>query len=356
MLKLEWLEKFAEDGLISEEAKQKIYADCGGLVKEAVTPIGQEHIEMLAEVVKSMRRDVAIGLTFAGASAGLKKTMDWIHTGKAKEAILNNREAVAAAHGKDSDKAKQRFDEVVSYAPHVAMNKALVSKIVAAKLNSGFTDEDAQRMALIQAQHTQGFKSDDKFKPTTRLGHEATGKLAADMYSLAKESAARAPMPIGTVGKYLSRMLLYTAAPLLIGVGSGVTNEIAARFGKKDMEEKLDEAFKKVMELSSPDKEPLHQDKTKARELFNALAHFAPNVALEPHAAKTFVLQSMAADQMPMANVKELSEIHRNLSSTAKPSAFMEAFQGAGVYTGSPKVFSEATNNTTDDFLRGTTQ
>lgn len=321
-MKFEWLEKMAEDGLIRDEVKTKIYED---IVKVADIATNKEKSEAALKLFDMLAAGLASGLAGALTSTAKEKYEEF----KGRRVILANRELLGKQFANDAAKAKARFDELASFAPHVAANQALATRLIADRLHDGFTDSDVQNLALLQSKYLPDAFRSQKFSPKlAEVRPEKLGEITADVYMLSK--TATDGNTLSRLGRFAKHVGMYASIPLLIGAGAGAVNKILSSVDKKNLERKLDESFRRAVAISDPEKEALHANRDQARQAFNALAHFAPHVALEPQAARAFMSKIVSYDQgMNISDIKDLSEIQRNLTDK-KPSNFISGFQGTG--------------------------
>jgi len=303
-MKIDWLEKYAQDGLIRTEVRDAIYRDRDALVKAA----GEDKTKLMADMAK----------TVMTASAGALSAKLW---------------------------------GIALYAPHVAMNAPLAMKIIKTKLENGLSDHDAQGLALLQSNHMPDVMRNKSFMPKlAQISPAKLGEIVADVY-LTKEAAMPGSMG-GKLKKYLGHVAMHTMIPLLIGAGGGAVNLALAARGQKKLEERLEESFNKAISLSNSEKEPLHDNKEKARQAFNSLAHFAPHVALEPQAARAFMSKIVAFDQgMHVDDIRSLSEIQKNISGSQKTGPFSKGFEIAGKFTNAPNLIQDAVGRSTESFV-----
>lgn len=335
-----WLEKMAGEGLIRKEALAHIYNSLGSLTKEANDDV--KKVEQAAAAMGDIIK-LVLGL---GVVGGGKMMFDWNKARKLKNDILSNRSMIAAHEdfASEQEKAKARFDELTRIAPHVAANENLARGLVKSRLNEGFSAEDMQRLAIVQANHSPGSTAKELIPKLASVRPEALGHIVADVYLLTKTAA---PFMDERFRKYLTTAAYMTGVPLLIGAGGGAVNLLASKVEKRKLEDRLKEAFSKAVKLSDPDKEPLRENMEKARQAFEALTHFAPHVALQPQAARAFMSKIVAYDQgMNISDIKDLAEIEKNLGATSK-APFSEGFKATaqmmGLQSSATKGFELAT-------------
>lgn len=343
-----WLEKLAEDGLIRKEAVPYIYEEVKAFMKEAEATFAGMTPE---EVSKRLSQFIGAGLTgaaFWGVPKLMERFKDKRDVSKSRDLISKTRSLVIGQYNDPADieKAQARFDEIAKYSPHAAMNAPLVTKLVRANLHSGISDETAQRLALVQSSYTKSLDKQQELLP--KLGEmrpEVAGELMADLVKIAIPTAKDAGDFMRTVGAY-------SAVPLVAGLISGVGSSIWAKAKERDLRKELDNSFHvAVRQAPETHKDIFKLDMAKTRQAFDALAHFAPSVALQPHAARTFMkkmLDYYEQGGMNVTDVKELTEIEKNISSARKAGPFAKGFGlGSGFATSGPisKGVERATQN-----------
>lgn len=232
------------------------------------------------------------------------------------------------------EKAKARLYEIARFAPHVTLNKELTKSIIKSKLNNGLTDEDKQNLVMIQ---TQYHKNPDVSSFMPKVASADLGEILADVVMIKEAAGVK------------DNMLMFGAAaamPLLAGLIGGAVNMGMAHMKQKSLKSSLESSYMKALSLSDVDKEPLMQNREKAREAFATLARFAPQVALDPQAARSFMNKIVSYDQgIDTSTVKELSEISKNIQASREGSAFAEGFSGTSSVLGTPKILAPAFSN-----------
>lgn len=292
-----------------------------------------EHLKELLPSV-SQARDAFMAVTAlgsAGAAAAIansiKKKMD---TNKIKQGILNIEKDLHGMYtGEELQKAKACLFSIARVAPHVTQNQDLTKSIIETKKNNGLSSDDKQSLVLLQSQ----FYHDpdvEKFMP--KLASEDIGTILADVI-MVKEASWKDSLK--TIG-------LMSTLPVAAGIAGGLVNAAMAKIKQRDLKSSLEQSFTSALSLSDHDREPLLQNKDKAREAFGTLARFAPAVALDPQAARAFMNRIVSYDQgIDIGTVKELSEISKNLSNVQGPSAFSEGFAATSRLTGAQNVISK---------------
>jgi hypothetical protein len=233
------------------------------------------------------------------------------------------------------EKVEARFQEIAQVAPNVAAHAPLLERIMKKSLHSGLSDADAEKLSILQFQAAPKTKLQSK---TASMRPEVVGMLLADIVQLTK--VADAP-PEHFMMPFLKAIGVMTGGALVAGAVGGGISALKSTIDAHDMKNKLDASFKSAVKLSDPDKEPLHSDMERAREAFKVLAHFAPHVALQPQAARTFMNNMISFSgtagtrdfPVQVPQLKDLTEIEKNIGHSSKP-GFMEGFTGTLDATG----------------------
>lgn len=320
-----WLEKLAEDGVIRKEAVAHIYSEVDTFMKEANEAFGH----LSPEEFKKHLSTLVGGAVSAGAFFGAKTLWSKWKNRESRDMVMKSRELILGQYKdkEDREKAQARFDEIASYAPHVAMNAPLATKLVRSNLHSGISDETAQRLALVQSNYTKDLKHQGELLP--KLGSvrpEVVGEMLADMMKLAGFFSGK------DIGNFMKTVGIYSAVPLVSGAVAGLAASGMAKVKERELRNSLDNSFHTAVR-QAPDthKDIFKQDMSKTRQAFDALAHFAPSVALQPHAARTFMkkmLDYYEQGGMNVTDVKELTEIEKNIAGSKRPSPFARGFEG----------------------------
>jgi hypothetical protein len=244
----------------------------------------------------------------------------------------------------EKNKAVARLYEIARVAPHVVLNRDLTSQIIKNKLHTGLTMEDKQRLAILQAQF---YNQPDVSKFVPQMPMAKIGGLLADVV-LIKQAGLH---PSKSNIRYLAEL---ASLPVLSALTFGAVNQGMSALKQKDLKEQLNQSFTKALGASDPDKEPLLQNKEKARQAFSTLAHFAPHVALDHQAARSFMNKIVSYDQGVDAGViKELSEITKNLSNSNQPSPFVSGFATGANVSALPKIVGGGVEDISRDIALG---
>ena len=365
-----WLEKMASNGQIRPEAKERIYEDCSRLLKEASEgdfkmPSPEEFLKGLAGFAGS------IGATLLAEHA-VHRLTDRVKMRKTIKNIQNSRAQVLADPAFNDYKAKAdaRFTELVRIAPTVAAmpdkSKALVRKA----LHAGFTNEDMNHLAVLQATYTAKdpyYTSKIDSAMQKKASAERLGEMYADVLFLVKEAGIFDRMAggikPGTAGQILRNVALVSSIPLLAGVGQGVASEYMASRDSKVMAKKLRASFDEAMrrahqdDLNRTQGVSLNDDPEGARRAFQTLVHFAPHIALHPDSARSFMTKVVNAGHfIETPDVKQLTDIERNLSEAGKRSPFFEGFSSGARSLGLGENVRGILKDTTEPLRKRTGQ
>lgn len=354
-----WLEKLAASGQVREEVKDAIYKDCSyifskfaglGLLKDR--PFMNKYLRETGESVLKYA-PVAIwgGLSWTAANKGLDKilsVMDYRKVMKTREKISKDPE-----FSKYKDKALARFDEIGRVAPNLLLKEDFVRPYIASHLHSGFTPTDLERLAIIQLSTASSKYRDLETPLEERMAKKATvspvtqAQILADVLCIVKEAAPRSASAsasaVGIAKQLFGTLAAVSAAHALVGVGTGAINVLQRKHQAEQLKQKLESSYTTAMRRSDPMREPLHENKDKARQAFETLVHFAPHVATNPSAARAF-MNSMVSHDLgtSIGSVKELSEIERNISTIEKQHPFLEGLRGGLDTAGFPRFFGDA--------------
>lgn len=316
-MQLPWLEALVKQGSVTAEQRDEIYADCQRLVKESsLTP--DQIIQRDALAAKMM----GVYKTVAGATLPFMPMIMTRFLGKRDEkksvatavAEMERVKAELLKHDDfgDKDKVEARFNEIAQLAPTVARNKPLMHKLLKEKLNSGLTAEDVHNLALIQASYTPNYSYQQKITKTAAA--EALGETAADMVLVCAEAGLLKTAGNVGIGRILRHSLMMTAGPALVGLGVGSVNQLADMKSRRDRERKLSDSFHQAVNGDHPDRALLQANRDKAYQAFQTLAHFAPSVAMQPTAARSFMKKLVDyKGDVHSGDLKDLTEIEKNM-------------------------------------------
>jgi len=350
-MKIDFIDQMVADGRIRKEAAAGIYRDAEIFVKEAGVP------DAITQRANQVAPYVA-GLLGMGAMYAHDK----IQSHKEKKQMLKMLDKVVSKYTDDKDqaKAKARFDEIAKISPTAARSEPLMFKMVDSRLNEGISSEDAQRLALLEMAASKGSRpfGIPKMGSVPTISEHAAGSIYADVYIMAKVASLRSKFTEGAkkvLGpNFIPLLAVMSLTPALVGIGGGVAKMVSDAKTKKELEGKLEESFQKAIEMSDPEKEPLRQEPEKARQAFQALTHFAPHVATQPDAARSFMTKIISYDQgITTGDARDLSEIEKNLASVAQGGSFVQGFSATGKAIGlgplTQKAVSEAAEPSVSD-------
>jgi hypothetical protein len=334
-----WLEKLASDGHITEAQCASIYATCKEIVKTASESpkwSKPEHEKIFKRIEGGAAAVLNAGVMlmpyalngFFGSrarSAEMNATLQRISNNRA-ELIAD--ESITGGH---QEKAEARFDEVLKLAPSAAQNKPLMAKILKARLHSGLTTEDVNSLAQIQATYTPSYSTQQELSSKASA---SMGKTAATILEIAKEAGLWGQAAKTVPGKVLTHALTVTAGPILFGLGRGAVDYLADSRDKKKREQKHIEIFQGILRDDSPETEFVRANPERARQAFQSLTHFSPTTALDPLAARSFIVQAVgkdAAGLFAIPELKSLSEVEKNLKGSGSTPFLKGLREGADV-------------------------
>lgn len=352
-----WLEELTKKGHISEAQCADIYAGCKEIVKTASANFTPEQAAASAALAKGIKRTLQVGGGLGLLAMPLILSRMWGKSDEAKEIkasyadIAKTRNALVndeSVHGGHPEKAGARFDEVANLAPTVARNPTLMRRILTEKMHSGLTREDVNTLAMIQASYTPRYSFQQKL---TKQGCDAAlGEVAADLLIMTKEAGMR---EMGsTASKVLAHSLLLTAGPVLYGLGRGTVDHMVAANDKKEREKHLRASFASVMNEDHPDRELFNAQPEKARQAFQTLTHFSPNMAMQPATARSFIKRFMhyeAHGGISAGDVKDLTEIEKNMRGSG-PSPFLKGLREGAEAAGFGKAVERSIGAATDPY------
>lgn len=319
-MKFPWLDELVKQGSVSEAAAVEIYGNCEELVKQAALDT-KAVIDRIDNITSPQAKNMFMNAAALAAGAGMVSGISSWFSGKVDTAQNNSalaktkKEVLSHAQfAKNQPKAEARFSEIAKIAPSVATNKELMLRLVAKSVETGLTNDDVHRLALLQSQYTP------KMKQQLSMSKKASGETMADMYQLVKEAVGIPFKNNPAVRKAFKHYLQFSSIPLLAGVGAGAFNQASASIKKKKTEAQMRETFEKAVSSS----DALRHNRAKAQEVFQSLAHFAPHVALEPQAARGFMEKLVAYDSgLQTGDLKDLTTIELNMKSHAPAQPFL---------------------------------
>lgn len=336
-MRLPWLEQMTKEGSISQGQKAAIYAGCEALVKVADSEA--EAVQRITSAIMAFAAPTIMGLAPVAAGLALdhrhKMRNEQVH----REGQQRTLDALLADPHFQTHKelAAQRYGEVLNIAPTVAANTPLLTAILKKKLHSGFSHDDITGLAKIQATYSPNFGFQQRLSPQVKTASEAdagaqsAGRITANSYLLCKEAGVFD----GRNARFIGNALLQTGAAAavsgLLAASAGGINAALAHRDRKMQQASLMRSFNMAMDPNHPGSDRLNADPMKAREVFDSLVHFAPHVALQPTAARTFMNKVIEHDvtgrgALQTPDLKELTEIERNLRGAAGGNAFLQGF------------------------------
>lgn len=328
-MKILWLEQMTKEGSVSAAARDAIYADCTDLMKVATGgKIAPKTIGAFLEENPALVGTAAIGavgLMFGAARSAVSSILSTKEFRKDLDATRSS----MMSHPDFSphkEKAQARFEELVKFAPSVARNKDLALRIMKEKIHSGFTSEDIQRLTHIQSAYTPDMKAQMNLSQRAKTASDRRmGEALASTLVMCKEAGIRSR----TMGRALENTIALSAIPFFGALGTGAVNHYIEKNNKKKMEAALTHSFETAIRNSHPENDGLAENKEKARQLFQILAHFSPHVAMQPEAAKSFMSKMIQYDNtgrgaVQVEDIKNLSEIQSNHSRGSRGSSFFE--------------------------------
>jgi len=376
-----FLEKLAADGHISASDKGRIYGTCSEILSKVAfkNPFGKSKPswkdvgEAWAEQGKYLTRLLLpMGIVGGGAYVASKG----LAAGEAKKINLCKMNLLQHPDFSGNQaKAEARFDEVAKLAPAVAAKPELVTRLVRNSLHSGFTNEDIQRLAQLQATYEKNLFTASSSaeavqkalsKKASALPSHDAGRIAATLVQILSEAGLgdlnkTAALPWKRSGfdkaTNIAKQVLTTGAIVsgfsaLVGLGTGAINQAADIYKSKQKDAKLRASFMEAMRRSDPGREPLHANKEKALQAFQTLTHFAPHVAADPEAARAFMLNLISMDQgVQVGAIKDLSEIEKNLKTIRSENPFLKGFQVGAETAGMQGALGDVTKSVLDPFV-----
>lgn len=322
-----WLEKLANEGKIRPHICDEIYKDCSEVLgKFAQEDPSSKVVPMLAAAFAGpMGKIILDKYTQIRTDKSLVRGIE-----DSREQVLSKWSGNNPDFQGDPQKALARFKEIEEIAPRVAAQPALATQIIKTTLNSGFTGRDIQSLAKIQASmdadHTAPARVMEKLeKFRAKQSPMSQAKTAADVMDILKMSGARmswedrsektaaTKFDVGT--DLLKTVGVLAGAQALLSAGAGAASYAKEKLHQAKLKKKLDASFEAALRQSDPNREPLLANKDKARLAFETMAHFAPQAAVDPSAARAFMSRMVSMDVgVNTGAIKELSEINRNLT------------------------------------------
>lgn len=378
-----FLEKLSSDGAISAQDKDRIYGVCSDILTKAAfkwkNPFRKDDLPTIGEALREQGAHLTRLLLPIGAMGtavwGAKKIDNHIvSSAEAKKLLKVKTDMLSKPEfAMDHAKAEARFDELVKISPQAAAKPELAARLIKGSLHSGFTNDEVQRLAQIQATYERGLfptagSSEDIHKAFFKKSSADAGRIAATVVTILAEAGLgnmdkTAALPWKTTplqkATSIAKQVLTTGAIVsgfgaLVGLGAGATNQIVHYVKSKENEKKLKASFQEAMRRSDPSSEPLHAQKDKALQAFQTLTHFSPNVAADPEAARAF-MNAMVGDGRTLGvgtdAIKTLSEIEKNLKASRGGNPFFEGLQAGTSAVGLQGALGSATGKMLEPFV-----
>lgn len=364
-MKFSWLENLVKEGSVSQADADYIHQDCERLVKvaERVTP------EQFKEALKQLLSFGLVTLGYGFASnkfSEIMKNRGNMNAMEETKSFLHNHPDLSG----QKELVDARLREIAQNAPSVLADKDLALKLVKRNLTKGFNNTDIEslrKLQLVITSSSGGNMSDvsksmnsmqeaalKKVGSPQKISMSEVGDMTYDAYVICKTAAPGVgKLFSGRMGELMAIPLGLAGANLLMSTAAGVGNVIRDKMDQRDFAKQLENSFNMAVKESDPERERLQSDPAAARKAFETLVHFAPNVAAQPQAARSFMSRILEyQDQgVQVEDVKNLVEIERNFrSATSKPSPFFSAFSQTGKMLGLDKTVARATETATKPY------
>lgn len=336
-MRLSWLEDLTKEGRFSPQQTASIYEKCGQLVKMAQTDeqAAMKFVQMLSPFVTAMAFTAAPLMVGAGLEYRKKVKNEATHR-EAHQRTMDSLLADPIMGGEHKDLMLRRFKEVADIAPTVAANGPLMTQILKKKLHSGFSHDDITGLAKIQATYSPNFGHQQELVPKyasekASVRPEVVGEMTANSFLLCKEANLFNGKNMRFLGNAAKQTAFASAVPLLLATGTGIANSILSARNSRNQAAQLMNSYNLAMDPHHPGTSALNADPNKAREAFESLVHFAPHVAMQPTAARTFMNKIVEMDvtgrgSLQTPDLKELTDIERNLQGVPQVNAFFQGF------------------------------
>jgi hypothetical protein len=379
MLDFTWLEDLVKTGAVREEVAGDIYNNCVEIIKTAAGGGSPGLSDILGPVL------LGKGI-LDGAGATRKSYYDNNLFARKAAAVKEHLRSLSEMQGyKDFDK---KFDQLVMVAPDVATNVQLAKALMPQWKKKAITTQDLTSLAQTQAAYhdstpESAAKRSSLYAKQVKLAEAAGMADAVELYDAltkvaissatitrAKDRAlelaskldagdplkkkylaqaralaaglkarAKTKVPYGREGNpaglrgvwdTLTQTSAKIAPPLIVGAGIGgvglATSAVRGRVEKN----RLEQSFNTAMSKEFSNHEVLNNDPTKSKKIFNMLAHFAPEVAMEPHAANAFMARIHNYNDIGVqtADIKDLTDVARNMRSGKPSGGLLSAITG----------------------------
>jgi hypothetical protein len=324
-MKYAWLEKLASEGHIRPEALDRIYKNCGSFLGQEKTANEVVVAAAAAATPPSLINFLMTAAGFVGVAGALGTAASFMEgkvhdvrvkakTDMVRAAVLRNPRLITP---KDREKADARFNEILKFAPSLGANEAVMSKMVMDKLQSGLTNQDVQNLIGIQVKMTPNPLDYSAMSAQVKTA-SVCGDMLADIFiGMEKEANiatdASKVFPSATLGNIAGHILRTIAPALTIAGGIAGVQYVKGKIDEKNLRSQLEMSFHNAIH-NSPE---LEANPDKAKNAFMTLAHFAPHVASEPNAARSFMQKLVAYQAGPNASdLKDVTEVEKNLRGT----------------------------------------
>ena len=339
MLDFQWLEDLVKTGAVREEVAGDIYNNCAEIIK---------HGAMSPEAVVA-----AIGMMGTGVHMGMKEMKNSHYAGslfaRRAAAVKDHLKGLSEMQSyKDFDK---KFAQLVSVAPDVAANLQVARALMLQWKNKTISTQDLERLAQTQAAYHESSpesagKKSANYAQRVKLA-EASGMAdMVEMYGALtkmamilgtgqrkalRQAGKGTPKKLRGLGDTLKQTWDKIMPPLVVGAGLGGVGLAASAVNGHTEKKKLEQSFADAMSNKFSNHEVLNNDIPKSTRIFSMLAHFAPEVAMEPHAANAFIARIHNYNDVgvQISDIKDLSEVARNMRSGKSSGGFLGAVPGA---------------------------
>lgn len=277
---------------------------------------------------------------------------------------------------RDLAKAHARFNEIASLAPSVAQDYDLTKKLLEKRLHSGLSDADSISLAGLQRSFhnkptrkqvalrdflnkKQTFQSQRDLSISLRKKAEALGTISL----LGKEAGIFPKSLFTEIGRQAShggsgksqagisakRLLtqigLVAGIPAAGGAGLGAFKHHQYKKNQEELQGRLENTFNKIMKEKGDNGDLFRSRPQEAREAFEVMSHFAPLIAVQPTAAKSYVRTLIDGGLMHGATpevIKTMTEVQKNIAHS-QVAPFEEGFVAGAKGMGLSSALSEAT-------------
>jgi len=153
----------------------------------------------------------------------------------------------------------------------------------------------------------------------------------------------------------LKTLGLVSLVPLVAGGLTGVGKTLIDYKQKKKMEKDLETSFNHAIGGRDEYSRGLRENKNKARNAFESLVHFAPDVAIQLGAAKAFMHKMVTIGGpevgLTTGDIKDLADIQKNIAAGRADHPFVSGFSSASKMTGLSNITAETMKGTSQRFI-----